>query len=648
MTTDLPRNPSDARRPPVHPAIGWALFVALVFAVYFPAIWGPKLWDDSWLVDENPFFRSPVFIGEVFRHYLFLDSGSRYFRPVQNWSYIFDYALWGDSTVAYHATNIVIHATAAFLLWRVLRRLLGRRESAGTIALGVSAIWAVHPIHSAAVAYISGRADPLIALFVLAAWLLLLKTGGSGWRFYLLFPALLFLGLGSQEIAADWILLLLLFAMADRSFSARTKMAVAGLVALSFGSYLWVRAGAVATVSAPPAEAEPLPWRVCLMLRALGDYASLIVCPSKLFMDRVLMVTSGPTSVLPWLDVRGHYLSLLGAALLPLMAWSAVRNDVGRACRRAGLAWFWIAFLPISNLFPLNAQSAEHWIYAASIGFLLFLAGILRALPQGVRRGMIPAVALAVVALGVRTWVRAGDWADPERFYRSMIASGGGTVRAHTNLAELLRRGGRTEEAEKLVRDAIAQFPTFSSGWGILAKILNDTGRSEEAGRLLAGVHARQAGMDPAQSRSWQVRLERVNAQAGVGDVTALNTLEDLIRDYPEAWQPTRAKAMLLEIGGDVNGAIRTTSAYVGRNRWHFGAAMHLAGLLEKAGLRAEAEAMAREAAWLDIRSPEPERLIGRVRGVQGKSVWDGEGEPPGQAIHPLGGRLARSRPETE
>src|SRR5687768_8752749 len=84
------------------PLVAWLLCLLAGFAVYGPAIGGTLIWDDFYLVHENPFFRSPVFGLEVFRHYLFFDSFSTYYRPVQNWSYMFDYWLWRGSPVGYH------------------------------------------------------------------------------------------------------------------------------------------------------------------------------------------------------------------------------------------------------------------------------------------------------------------------------------------------------------------------------------------------------------------------------------------------------------------------------------------------------------------------------------------------------------------
>ena len=115
---------------------------------------------------------------EVFRHWLFIDSFSLYYRPVQNLSYIVDYAIWNRDEFGYHLSNVLFHAASAFLLFLVvrvaLRPLRGRTRgaSATAAAFSVGLLWAVHPIHNAAVAYVAGRADSIAMMFALAAWLL--------------------------------------------------------------------------------------------------------------------------------------------------------------------------------------------------------------------------------------------------------------------------------------------------------------------------------------------------------------------------------------------------------------------------------------------------------------------------------------------
>src|SRR5256885_12846465 len=61
------------------------------FIIRLPAIQGQLIWDDVCLTRDNPFIKSPLLALEAFRHYLFLDSLSGHYRPVQNLSYMFDY-----------------------------------------------------------------------------------------------------------------------------------------------------------------------------------------------------------------------------------------------------------------------------------------------------------------------------------------------------------------------------------------------------------------------------------------------------------------------------------------------------------------------------------------------------------------------------
>jgi hypothetical protein len=91
------------------------------FLVRVPALCGEPLWDDDYLVRTNPFIKSPILILEVFRHYLFPESYSTHYRPVQNISYMADYLLWGDTFYGFHLSNVLLHVVAGIVLYFLLR-----------------------------------------------------------------------------------------------------------------------------------------------------------------------------------------------------------------------------------------------------------------------------------------------------------------------------------------------------------------------------------------------------------------------------------------------------------------------------------------------------------------------------------------------
>src|SRR5438270_7066667 len=150
---------------------------AIGFIIRLPAVQGDVIWDDIFLTRENPFIKSPLLGLEAFRHYLFLDSYIGHYRPVQNLSYMVDYFFWNTDAAGFHLSNIFFHVTAGLLLYRLLTLLFRNGAGlcsndcslsphAGAIcAFLISGIWMVHPVHSAAIDYISGRADSLAFVF---------------------------------------------------------------------------------------------------------------------------------------------------------------------------------------------------------------------------------------------------------------------------------------------------------------------------------------------------------------------------------------------------------------------------------------------------------------------------------------------------
>src|SRR5688572_7924031 len=195
------------------------------FAVRLPALQGQLIWDDEYLAKANPFIKSPLFVFEVFKHSLFPESFAGHYRPVQNISLMPDYWLWNGNTYGFHLSNISWHLGSTVLLFFLLRKLLpsltlsnapatvgddSKAKRFGFIAFMITLLWTVHPVHSAAIDYISGRADSLAFFFCAGAWLLFIKaqrSAGRIWSVALYLAAAIsgLLALCSREIAAFWI-----------------------------------------------------------------------------------------------------------------------------------------------------------------------------------------------------------------------------------------------------------------------------------------------------------------------------------------------------------------------------------------------------------------------------------------------------------
>jgi tetratricopeptide (TPR) repeat protein len=584
----------------------------VAFATYAPSLNGELVWDDHYLVGENPFFRSPVFAAEVFRRHLFTESFSTYYRPVQNLSYMLDYWAWGDSTTGYHCTNVLLHALAAWLLFLLLLRLLPALWKGGAAAsvavLLVAFIWLVHPVHNAAIAYISGRADSLAALFALGAWLMWSASRdcsrSAGRALGGLAAALLFLiALCSKEIALVWALLFVLHAIFfERTLNGRARiLGIAGLVAV-VAVYAVLHSLPEHRAGVPGAVPEPLGSRAVLALRALGDYSRLMFAPARLMMERSL----GPSEMYAsrsgwWHGIASEYLSLLGAAALVAAVWLCMRRGEARSLRRFGALWFLVAFVPISNLIPLNAEVAEHWIYTASIGFLLLAVGAVALLPPRAMRWSAALALAAVAALAVRTSFRAADWVDGETFARRTIENGGASPRLLTFYANELGRKGRLVEQEQVYRKMLTIYPDFMTARINLGVCLQKQGRAEEAKPLLDIGSANT--VVSTVPRNWNAALNAAGQLHKEGrSAEALALVREWKPSNPHTWELAGFEANVLRETQGAPAALAVVEKFALAHWWHLPSQIGMASLQREAGDPALALATARNAQRLDIR----------------------------------------------
>ncbi|MCA1659501.1 MAG: tetratricopeptide repeat protein, partial [Verrucomicrobiaceae bacterium] len=590
-----------------------------------PALQGLPLWDDHWLISDNPFIRSPLLFAESFRHYLFLDGFSSHYRPVQNVSYALDYLLWNRDPYGYHLTNVVLHVASGTLLYFLLCRLLVpftkscTQTTTSLIAFLIALLWTVHPVHSAAIDYISGRADSLAFLFACAAWLLHLRARGQVApvsRALLHFACGLcaLLALCSREIALIWLCLFLLYTFCFESQLARkTKLISSGCCLLLVGSYAGLRQLPQRPLPAAEQPGNPAAVRAVLMFRALGDYSRLLVAPTRLCMERTVQDSANYRSRASWRrSASKEYLSILGLLFAAGLVAGASYRGRGRSLRVFGALWFTVGFLPVSNIVELNANVAEHWLYLPSVGFLLFVAGAAIELPARGQKISVALASVAVCAFSVRAYSRSTDWVTPKTFFERTMLAGGSSARPAVNLALILAQEGDYAKAEGIFRRVLAMFPDYPVARNGLASVLYRQGKRTEGEAIFDA--SRVAAADTARHEhpnTWvaALNLARIRHEAGETDA-ALALLEKARADYPHIWELVSMYAELVRTTRGPQAALRSVAEFTRDHWWHHAAALSLGRLLlEKGDVEGAAEAL-HAASWLDVHDVEALNLI--------------------------------------
>jgi hypothetical protein len=144
-----------------------ACLIALGTAVvYANSLSAPFIFDDQLAIVENPAIRT------IARAATQPANTPLAGRPIAGLSFALNYAATELDPAAYRATNIVVHIACALLLFGIVRRMLSLprfgpvfTRRAPDLALAVALLWAVHPLATDAVTYVTQRTESLIAMF---------------------------------------------------------------------------------------------------------------------------------------------------------------------------------------------------------------------------------------------------------------------------------------------------------------------------------------------------------------------------------------------------------------------------------------------------------------------------------------------------
>ena len=155
---------------------------AVALLVFSPALLNGFVdWDDHINLLENPSYRG---LGWTHMSWMFSTTLMGHYIPVTWLSFGLDYTLWGMNPFGYHLTNNLIHAANTAVFYLIALRLLGKASTltSGTLrAAGVMAalFFALHPLRTESVAWVTERRDVLSGLFFLLTILLYLAAADA-------------------------------------------------------------------------------------------------------------------------------------------------------------------------------------------------------------------------------------------------------------------------------------------------------------------------------------------------------------------------------------------------------------------------------------------------------------------------------------
>ena len=449
--------------------VALAGLLLLTVAIYARGMNGDFQFDDPHTVQFNRALRHPGNLLTMSS----LAGAVHGKRVLTDFTFALNHWAAGPGPFSFHVTNLAIHLAAIVLVFFFTRRILvlGGAGNRDFLAVAVTAVFALHPLQTQAVIYLSQRAESLASALYLASLLLLLRAerrgrcaAGAGW--YAGSFALFALGLGAKVIVATLPVAYLLMGLLPGPHRLLARPAKRLALASPFLAYaLWTTVSTVADLRGedagflipflPPGRYFLTQWHV------LVTYLRLLCWPTGQNVDWDFPVARGLTNP----AVLGSGLLLLallsGAGVLFFRCRSRA-DSAGAAGRGAafGVLWFFLLLAPTSSVIPLADVLMEHRIYLASWGVFFAIAIVAGSLVgrlalQGRPVVLAAAVACLCAGLASATYLRVGIWQSKQSLWTDCVAKSPRKARAHLGLANGLGKAGHVEQAVDEFRFAL-------------------------------------------------------------------------------------------------------------------------------------------------------------------------------------------------
>ncbi len=428
--------------------------------------------------------------------------GQFLYRPLMLWPMGLIYVTVGDASLAYNILNLVYHLLAALLVFRLALLLGAGRRASACAAL----LFAAHPIHSEAIAYVAGLGETQSVLLALCSTVLYLTaatpTGlrpGRALLSLLAFAAAVF----TKESAAMVVVLLLLADVARGEnaprWSLRLPFYLAFLLIIAVDMYVRYRvcghlvpdAGLIGRLD------NPLSTEGLLVRLATG--VTLFTKAIQLFLLPIGLSADYSFNQLPIARSLADPFAATSFAVCAVMTVAGFCSLRRRPALGFGLLAFLFAFGAVSNIpVVIGTIFGERLLYLPSVGLCLaagaLLDGALRfaaarsEVAARVARGVFWAV---LVVLCLATYARNRKYQSIDVLYEDMVETAPQSARAYYQRGELERKRGAAGHRESFslsaydFRKAIEILPEFHPARIQLATVLGQAGKADEALKVL-------------------------------------------------------------------------------------------------------------------------------------------------------------------
>ncbi len=455
-----------------------AIIFITLFA-YIPTLGRDFFFDDDTFLIFNTHITNGIGFFEYFTSHMLQGIGleSGFYRPTQALIFRGLFLVFGLNSFVFHFFQILVHSINAILIYKLLRRL----DFKDTISFVSSIVFAIHPVLTQAVSYTSGLADPLYLFFMLLSihsFITLYRTDKT--HYALLTIGFLVLSILSRETGVvGFLILIALYLYLEKNSLFKITKSSATIVVSALISLIYIIlrftllnfTGDVGLANQTNIYTENLHIRIITFISNIWEYFKLIFFPIDLYYEKPYLAYDSILSLR----------FLFGLLVLIVSAYLMYRSSKNKTKLWLGIAIFWIFLIPVTGIIPLNAMFLEHWLYGSFIGIVITVAFLLSKIQQDHYKYLYLPIIVIVLLLGVRTYMRNIQWADPILFYENEIRHNDSSARIYNNLAIAYEAEERNDDAIESYERAIELYDIYPQTHYNLANLYAKNGDLDDA-----------------------------------------------------------------------------------------------------------------------------------------------------------------------
>lgn len=426
--------------------------------------------DNLFIVDNKKILGDFSNIPSVFQHGIWslvnFDAPTDYYRPFLILSFMIDAHIGGASTLVYHASNIFYHLIACLLLFRLLQKLDIKKEA----ALFLTLLFTVHPVLVQAVAWIPGRNDILLAIFVFASFLHFINYSQSGKvKFLILHFLFFFFALMTKETAVLLPVICFLYStfFSESKFPVKKNFINAAIWIVLIMVYFYIRENAIGKTE-QDVTVTLLIQTVLYRIPAIIQYLGKIIFPFNLSVKPTQEDTSYIPGVIAFITI---------SALIFLSEKKNYKQII------FGSAWFILFLLPVLSLpKDFNNNLFEHRAYLPLTGMLILInqSFLFKNNLLTRNKGVLAGIAIIVLFSSISI-IHGTNFKTALIFWKNAAANSPGDAGAQFGLAGEYFLMNAIDQAEKYFLKTLILDPKYKRANAGLAVVYARKGEMEKA-----------------------------------------------------------------------------------------------------------------------------------------------------------------------